>query len=120
MDKELLVIIGFAALTFLFVLPRWTPVEPSLEIDSVLVDADAVTFSLSYQAPERKSCFLVFYGPFRYDAIGHEAGNNIHVLTEQVGTLTDTLAVRMGDTLESFDVEMWCDNEKIAESVMPL
>jgi hypothetical protein len=119
-DKELLLVLGLAALTFLFMLPSWTPVEPKLDVESVTFSGNSLEFSLNYQAPERKSCFLVFYGPFRYDGAGHEVGNNIYVLTDRVGSLEDTLPVRVGENMTSLDVEMWCDNDKVAESVVPL
>lgn len=120
MDKELLIIVGLAALVFLFILPPWAYLEPALEIESAALEDSSLSFSASYQAPSQKSCFLVAYGPFRYDKPGHEAGNNIYVLGTRTGTVTDTLALRVGDSLESLRIEMWCDNDKIIESVVPL
>jgi len=119
-DRELLVVVGLVALAFFFVLPPWTPVSPSIKIESATLEDSTVSFSVSYEAPWRKSCFLVFYGPFRYDKPGHEAGNNIYVLTERTGTISDTLALRIGDTIDRLHVELWCDNNKLAEAEYPL
>ncbi|GEM_PF-2571557 len=120
MDRELLIVVGLVALAFFFVLPSWTPVQPGVEIESATLGNDTVDFSVSYEAPWEKSCFLVFYGPFRYDKPGHEAGNNIHVLTERTGTISDTLALRIGDTIDRLRVELWCDNDRLAEAEYPL
>jgi hypothetical protein len=120
-DKEILTVVGVTALIFLLMLPQWMAVGPSLVVQSASLSGDSLTFSVSYEAPWPKSCYVVVYGPFRYDnQPGHETGNNIYVLTARQGTLSDTLQLRTGETLESFSSELWCDNDLMTSAEVPL
>lgn len=120
MDKELLTVAGAVALLFIFMLPNWVPVEPSVDVQSASLANRTLQFSLDYSAPFRKSCYLVVRGPFAYDQPGHEEGNNIYVLKDKEGQLSDTLQLQPGETLEELRVELWCDRDKLLGREVPL
>lgn len=115
MDKEFAIVLSLAVLAFLFVLPAWTEVKPSLSVSRAVLQNGTLSFSVGYSAPEPKSCYLVVYGPFRYRGIGTETGNNIYVLRNTRGTVSDSLPLQNGATLDTLRVEMWCDNDRVAE-----
>lgn len=119
MDKELIVMVALGALVFLFILPPWSNIGTSLSVDASLVD-NKLTFTTEYTTSWHKSSYLVVYGPFVYDTIGHETGNNIYVLSDRTGSFTDTLTLQEGQTLESLKIEMWNDHEKLEEVEVPL
>lgn len=116
MDKEFIIFIGVIVLTFLFILPSWSSIEPKLEIQSTSIESGKVSFSASYAAPWHKSCYIVTYGPFSYDGQGNEEGNNIFVLSKRTGILTNTLTFQPNETLISLKLELWCDNNKLIET----
>lgn len=120
MDNALWLMIGLFALTFLFILPSWTGVVPSLAIDSASLVNDSMTFSATYSVPWKKACYAVVYGPFAYDKPGHEKGNNIYVFTNQQGRLVDTLKLQPGASLDSLKMELWCDNDRLKSAEVPL
>ncbi|MBR9689273.1 MAG: hypothetical protein GOV01_00010 [Candidatus Altiarchaeota archaeon] len=120
MDTELLTMVSLMGLVFIFVLPQWTLVEPSLEYKSASLESSSFSFSVGYSAPFRKACYVVVYGPFVYDKPGHEVGNNIYVLTTQQGTLSDTLTTQLGANVTSVNMELWCDHDKLKSLEIPL
>ncbi|MBR9681116.1 MAG: hypothetical protein GOU98_04840 [Candidatus Altiarchaeota archaeon] len=115
MDKELIGVVGLLGLVFVFILPSWVVFEPDLTIDSVSKTETSVSFSATYSAPVTKSCYLVVYGPFAYDGLGHEEGNNIYVLTTNTGTISDTLTLQGEQTLSDLKIDLWCDNDNLIE-----
>ena len=115
-DKELIGVVGLLGLAFVFILPSWVHFEPGLVLDFASKTNTSMSFSATYSAPTTKSCYLVAYGPFAYDGIGHEEGNNIYVLTTNTGVVSDTLTLQGGQTLSSFKLELWCDNDKLIET----
>ncbi len=114
MDRNLLTAVGLIALVMLFVFPQWTPVQPSVKIKSADLQNGSVRFTVDYSAPWTKSCYLVVYGPFEIDKGGHEEGNNIYVLSQRSGTISDTLVLQRNATLDSLRVELWCDWDRLA------
>lgn len=119
MDKELLAMVGFGALVFLFILPPWSETEPELSVTASQANG-TVSFTATYATPWEKSSYLVVYGPFVHDAPGHEEGNNIYVLTAKTGVTSDTLTLQPGEALDSLRVELWNDHEKLRESEVPI
>ena len=119
MDKELIVMVALGALVFLFILPPWSDMGTNLSVDASLADNE-VTFTAEYTTSWQKSSYLVVYGPFVHDLVGHEFGNNIYVLSDRQGSFTDTLILQEGQTLESLKIEMWNDHEKLEEVEVPL
>jgi len=114
-DKELIGVVALIGLVFLMEsLPSWTKYDPSLSIENAFATNTSVSFSVKYSAPEVKSCYLVVYGPFALDSAGHEEGNNIFVLTANTGTITDTMTLQPGASLNTLDVELWCDNDRLS------
>ena len=116
MDKEFTILLGVLTLTFLFILPSWSSIENELEIQSASLESGKLSFSASYAAPWHKSCYIVTYGPFIYDGLGNEEGNNIFVLSKRTGTLTNTLTLQSNKTLMALKLELWCDNTKLVET----
>jgi len=119
-DKEFAIVVALIVLAFLFVLPSWVQVEPSLKVTNAQLQGERVQFSIDYSAPEPKSCYIVVYGPFQYDQIGHETGNNIFVLTNRKGTLSDTLTLQENASLSELRAELWCDNDLKANAISPI
>lgn len=114
-DKEFIGVVALIGLVFLMEsLPSWTSYNPSLSIKTAFATNTSVSFSVKYSVPEVKSCFLVVYGPFAFNSAGHEEGNNIYVLTANTGTITDTLLLQPEASLNTLNVELWCDNDRLS------
>lgn len=120
MDRNTTVALVAMGLVFLFMLPSWTPVVPSINITEARLSNSSLTFRIKYSAPWSNSCFVVVYGPFTFDKPGHEEGNNIYVLRNRQGELSDTLKLRPGATLERLKAELWCDWDKLGEAEFSL
>jgi hypothetical protein len=116
LDKNFILVVCLIALTFLFILPSWNPLAPKLDIISASSLNGTVGFSASYAVPWQKSCYIVAFGPFVYDRSGHENGNNIFVLTERQGVLSDSLLLQQNEILPSLKLQLWCDNDFLLES----
>jgi hypothetical protein len=116
LDKNFILVVCLIAVTFLFILPSWRPLTPKLDFVSASNTNGTVGFSVSYAVPWQKSCYVVAFGPFVYDRTGHEQGNNIFVLTERQGVLSDSLLLQQGEELSSLKLQLWCDNDFILES----
>ncbi|MBR9681733.1 MAG: hypothetical protein GOV00_02955 [Candidatus Altiarchaeota archaeon] len=115
MNKQVLISLSIFAIVLLFVFPPWNYIEPKLDITSVTLQENRVSFSMDVAAHWVKSCFVVVYGPFAFDTQGHEEGNNIYVLSKRTMTIADTLTLQTGQTLSTLRAELWCDRDKLIE-----
>ncbi|MBR9679767.1 MAG: hypothetical protein GOU99_01810, partial [Candidatus Altiarchaeota archaeon] len=106
-EKEFYLAIGLMILVFLFLLPPWTDVGSDLLIKSARLENGKLSFAVDYSAPWTKSCYIVAYGPFELDQVGHETGNNIFVLNSRQGQLVDTLTIQQGAELSELRMELW-------------